>query len=341
MKKLDILQNPTLNQEFNHCLLNQKTQNLPPILQEGFKKNQNDLRELSGYFGGESGGNFGFSSGAFIELFSCFQSFKIAFALSNHQQAYQAYQSTFNLFDFKPILPNVHNKIIEDLQDFKDCEVFIIPYINQDILTINPIEQLYKQILSFNPNALLIVDISYALRFGEKPQLQKNMIFLCDGESLGFLRGYGIYLCHSHLTHLFPPIRYIDGFYSAFLQAIITYSTPPKDYKLKVYQLLQSLLNHHISLFAPLSSCFTNSLPLRFQNIKARLLLQSLYLDKIDAINGQACLFGFNSPSFVLKEMGYSDLESRELLSISFEGFDLQIFEALAKHYLQIQALEV
>ena len=62
MKKLDILQNPPLNPNLNECLLKQKTQNLSPILQEGFKKNQQAIHEINAYFNAECGGNFNFLS---------------------------------------------------------------------------------------------------------------------------------------------------------------------------------------------------------------------------------------------------------------------------------------
>lgn len=339
---LDLLQNPALKPDLNQCFFSQRTQNLPPISQARFAQNQNDLRALSAYFGGESGGNFGFLSGAFIELFLHLGDVKIGFALSNHQQAYQAYKLSKNICHFVPILPDFNQGVILDVPP---CDVYILPYINQDLLTRNPIATLKKQILSCNPKSLLIIDVSYALARGEQLDfgIDSQTIFLCDGESLGFLRGYGVFLGLEKHACFFSPTRYVNGFYASFLQEIQRLQSMPKkeDQKELFFHSLQSILSDDVSLFAPLISCSPNTLPLRLRGIKARNLLQSLFLEEIFAINGQDCLFGFQSPSFVLQEMGYTELDSRELLSLSFDGFDSNVVEKIAHHYQNIKKLEI
>lgn len=334
--KLDVLQNANTSLEDNAFLLSLPTQNIPPISQNIFKRNQKELEALSEYFGGESGGNFSFLSGDFSQLFLSLHTHnhKIAFGISNHQQAYEAYKLCKNLIPIKPIAPSAQSAIIEDIQDYKDCDVFIIPLVNQDLLTLNPIEKLMAQ----REDALFIIDISYGVRFGFKPQIQANTIFLCEGESLGFLRGNGVFLCLNSLAHLFPRTRYINHFYAKLLEKIKSYSTPPLDQKEEFFSLLD---DENISLFAPLSSSLCNTLALRFKGIKARNLLQSLVLEEIEAINGQECLFGFFSPSFVLQEIGYTELEARELLSISFTQLDVNVPKILAKHYKQLKTLEI
>lgn len=338
---LDLLQNPPLT-DINLCLLNRKTQNIPPISQAIFKQNQQEIRTLSAYFGGEDGGNFSFSSGDFLELFIKLRDYKIAFAISNHQQAYQAYKLAKDLCHFYPIAPQRDTGIITDLPT---CDVYMIPYINQDLLTYNPIAKLQNEILTKNPNALMIIDISYALARGETLdfKLCPQSIFLCDGESLGFLRGYGVFLTSSKNCSLFPPTRYIDGFYTAFLSEIKKRESSPKiqDQKEQVFEYLKQKLKEDVDLFAPLDSAMPNTLALRLKNIKARNLLQSLFLDQIFGINGQECLFGFSSPSFVLQEMGYIQDQARELLSLSFDAIPTHILDTLILHYQNLRNLEI
>lgn len=334
--KLDILQNPPISLEDNAFLLSLGTQNIPPISQSIFKRNQKELENLSAYFGGESGGNFSFLSGDFAQLFLSLHSHnhKIAFAISNHQQAYEAYKISKDTLCITPIIPNKQSGIIEDISAFKDCDVFIIPLVNQDLLTLNPIEKLMEQ----REDAIFIIDISYGVRFALTPRLRERVIFLCDGESLGFLRGNGVFLCHNSLTHYFPRTRYTDKLYAKMLEKIKLYSIPKEDKKEEFFSLFE---DEDISLFAPLSHSLSNTMALRFKGIKARSLLQSLLLEDIEAINGQECLFGFFSPSFVLQEMGYTELEARELLSISFESFESKIPTILKKHYHQLKTLEI
>lgn len=334
--KLDVLQNPPISLEDNAFLFSSNTQNIPPVSQNIFKRNQKELENLSAYFGGESGGNFSFLSGDFAQLFLSLHSHnhKIAFAISNHQQAYEAYKLCRDLIPLTPITPSIQNGVIEDIQDLKDCDVFIIPLVNQDLLTLNPIEKLIKQ----REDAIFIIDISYGVRFSLTPKLRENSIFLCDAETLGFLRGNGVFLCSPSLTHLFPRTRYVDNLYAKILEKIKIYSSTIIDKKEEFFSLFE---DENISLFAPLSFSLCNTLALRFKGIKARNLLQSLLIEEIEAINGQECLFGFFSPSFVLQEMGYSELEARELLSISFTHFNPKIPAILKKHYFQLKTLEI
>lgn len=333
--KLDILQNPPISLEDNAFLFSSNTQNIPPISQAIFKRNQKELERLSEYFGGESGGNFSFLSGAFLELLLSLHSHnhKIALALSNHQQCYEAYKLAKNLIPISPILPDVKSGVIESLEGFRDCDVFIIPLVNQDLLTLNDIDKLTQE----REDAIFIVDISYGVRFALSPKLKDRMIFLLDGESLGFLRGNGVFLCHNEFLPYFPRPRYVDGLYKKMLEKVEGMK-PNEDKKEEFYSLLQ---DENISLFAPLSHSLCNTLALRFSGIKARNLLQSLQIEGIEAINGQECLFGFSSPSFLLQEMGYTELSSRELLSISFEDLNPDIPNILKRHYYQLKNLEI
>lgn len=341
--RLDKVQNPPLKPTLNAFLLNRTTQNLLPISQASFARNQTHLRALSAFFGGVDGGNFGFLSGDFVELFIRLKDFHVGFAISNHQQAYQAYELCKTLCKITPIIPSQSEGIITSLPK---CDIYLLPYINQDLLTKNPIPYLKSLALAQNPQARFVIDISYALQRGEELEFDLSdgdSIFLCDGESLGFLRGCGVFLGSPQAHSFFAPTRYIDGFYQALLHEIQALRSIPKlpNQNFAFFEQLHHILGKDLDLFAPIQHCLPNTLPLRFRGIKARTLLQSLYLDHLFAINGQACLFGFLTPSFVLQEMGYPTSCARELLSISFESIQPAIIQTLAEHYRRIKTMEI
>ena len=104
-------------------------------------------------------------------------------------------------------------------------------------------------------------------------------------------------------------------------------------------QSIKSLLSNFSIYFFETSS---NTLPLGLKGIKARNLIQSLIFDDISLINGQECLFGFAKPSFVLQLMGYSENQSRELLSLSFkEKVDInRLAQKIIQKYRQIKSLQ-
>lgn len=161
---LDRLQNPPLNRELNQHLIDAKTANHQSILpiqsQEIFKENE-ALREL---LGAKFLRPFSFNLESFYFLLTnlCHH-YKVALALSSHNMLYCAYwelplQYRENIF---PLLPNfTSGKIGQDsinaaLDWGADC--FIVPVLNEDILTRNEIESLPQ-------NVIKVVDISYYVR---------------------------------------------------------------------------------------------------------------------------------------------------------------------------------
>ena len=104
---------------------------------------------------------------------------------------------------------------------------------------------------------------------------------------------------------------------------------------------LEESLGESISLFIPIENSAPNTLALRFAGIKARLLLQDLFIKEVYGANGQECLFGLFRPSFVLQKMGYSENESRELISFSIKSAcdPQKLALMLAQSYRQIKAM--
>lgn len=87
-----------------------------------------------------------------------------------------------------------------------------------------------------------------------------------------------------------------------------------------------------------------NTLHIRLTGIKARELIRSLALEDVVISNGERCSLGFSNPSRIIREMGFSEAESREAISLSFEDEfseeELEeIVKKISKKYRQIKAL--
>lgn len=350
--RLDFLQNYPLNPKANTILMNSAYPNISALNPSEIADFKQKSVEFANIFGGNMAFHFGFGCSDWLALFSQIQN-KIAYATSNHQQAYTALKLLKNE-PFK-LTPNLKSGKIEmnviDEAINKNCSCFVIPFVNQDILTLNNIiaikEKLQKKLEDF----ILIIDISYA-QSSQIPIpdiLDTRTIFLLNSESIGLLRGNGIIIGKDFITpNIFPQnlanIKLFDAAIEAIKNPTIELSNI-MDKKIIFYNKLKDILKDNLSLFAPLENTLPNALPLRFHSIKARVFLQSLLIAKIYAINGQECLFGLSRPSFVLQEMGYSQTQSRELISISYinlEDKDLNpLIKTLADTYKQILAIGI
>lgn len=348
--RLDFLQNYPLNPKANAILTNSTYPNLSALNPAEMSAFKQKSLEFASIFGGNIALPFGFGCSDYLALFSQISS-KIAYATSNHQQAYSAVKLLKNQpFKLTPNLKSgkIEMSIIDDAINNK-CDCFIIPFVNQDILTINDIiaikERLQKKLKDF----IFIVDISYA-QSSQIPIpniLDEHTIFLLNSESIGLLRGNGIIIGKDFITpSIFPQNLANIKLFDAALEAIknpMTECINITDSKIIFYNKLKDILKENLSLFAPLENTLPNALPLRFHSIKARVFLQSLLIAKIYALNGQECLFGFSRPSFVLQEMGYSQTHSRELISISYANLEdkeiTPLIKTLADTYMQISTI--
>ncbi|PAF51950.1 hypothetical protein [Helicobacter sp. 13S00477-4] len=350
--RLNFLQNHPLNTNSNQILISSKYPNISPIDPKESTQLQKDSKNFAEKFGGDKAHSFGFLCGDWLEFFlKLYPSYKIAYAIGNHQQSYQA----FKMLNFKaiPIAPDKKNAQIQIKSVTKaiqnQCDCFIIPFINEDILTFNPIEKIKEELSKSLKKFLLIIDVSAALSLNiTLPKiLDAQTLFLINGESLGILRGNGAIITKDFKQpQILPQSLLNPKLFEAFLNAMHSPIQKQENTKNKFYQYLQIELKNHINLFSPLKNTPPNCLALRFSSIKVRNLLQSLLLQKIHAINGAQCLYGLSMPSFVLQEMGYSEMDSRELLSISYnttikDDTLIKLSKAISYSYKQIRQLEV
>lgn len=114
-----------------------------------------------------------------------------------------------------------------------------------------------------------------------------------------------------------------------------------KDLLLKSFQ---DELGENLDFFLSPTLTHNNTLHIRLKGIKARELIRSLSLEDIVISNGERCSLGLSNPSRVIGEMGFSESESREAITLSFEErFSEEdvskIVKTISKKFRQIKAL--
>lgn len=344
---LDRLQNPPLNSELNQNLINLKTTNYQSITPTQSQKILKEKATLCEILGAKIVRPFSFNLESFYFLLvSLSQHYKVALALSSHNMLYSAYLHLPNKESIFPLLPNfesgsIHqDSINKALENGANC--FIVPILNEDILTLNCIEALPQDVLK-------VVDISYALVLNlPLPQVD---IMLLNGENLGIIRPFGI-LASQDFYGISSVYLEAQNLYQTFAQAILLKKANIQSnerFQNNLAQLFFDVLQMNLEKVGLGDACYvfyptpTNTLSLGLKGIKARNLIQSLLFDGISVINGQECLFGFASPSFVLRQMGYTQEQSRELLSLSFLDISPslipQIAQKIAQKYVQLRSL--
>lgn len=356
--RLDFLANFPQNHKANALFAAQTIPN-PNTLDSSYLSHLSlDSKKLASLFSKTHAHSFNYTSSDFFTLFSLLQkhNFHIILSISLHQQSLYAARLCQNITFISPNQSGVIQTLFTTLhkvEQNKSLAIFL-PFVNQDILTQNPIETLLEEIFCFCPNALVFLDISLLASVLDFATLQHlahlnhpQILFLCNAESIGLSRPSGFLLSDFNkltnnqildeffLAQLLRPNLYKAAYIA--LQDILQ-SPKVKDSKYEFYTKLKNILGENLSLFAPLESTLPNALPLRFRNIKARLLIQALSVESIFAINGQDCLFGNAKPSFVLASQGYDEPSTRELLSISYnDEIELDsIIQSLSNAYLNL-----
>lgn len=347
---LDRLQNPPLNMELNQDLICVKSINYQSITPTQSQKIHSENIALCDVLGTKIARPFSFSLESFYFLLdNLCRYYKVALALSSHNMLYAAYLQSPHKEEIFPLLPDFNSgNITQDSIDRAlDCGVdcFIIPLLNEDILTLNNIESLPS-------NVLKVVDISYT--FALNLPLPKADIMLLNGENLGIMRPFGILASNAQDFYGISNVYLeIQNLYVTFKEAIALREkahTSTGKFQVNLAQMFFDILQVNLEKLGFNDCCYTfyqtpeNTLPLGLKEIKARNLIQSLLFDGISLINGQECLFGFSRPSFVLRQMGYTEEQSRELLSLSFlditPSLIPQIAQKIAMKYAQLRILE-
>lgn len=348
MYHLNYFANFALNARAMEILSAQRFPNANPFDSESNAQKSHFLKLLSTLFEKEQCSFFSCTQEAYFWLFTHLGFENCALMPSFSHSAFQAFKVAKKLTQ----IPISHYE--EFLQNITQNFLFL-PAINEDILTYNNLRAL-REFVDSKKESFVFVEISTLLQNGDFSALKilesPRIAYIVDLQKLGFMRGCG-FIAHSleSVKSFSASLNFIapNGIF-AFAwecvrevkenQALQNYCTQKHNAfffeRLKTHaDSLEQGFSRQVELFAPLESTPPNALALRLRGIKARALAQSLLIQKVELINGQDCMLGNFSPSFVLKEMGYKDEECRELLSISFAFLDSLSLDEVAKRVAQ------
>ncbi|WP_104697856.1 MULTISPECIES: hypothetical protein [unclassified Helicobacter] len=333
--RLDFLHNYPCSKQANEIFLDQEYPNAPI-----FVSDDADQKRLCSIFGANFTFPITFDFWSFLGLFGFFAKKKIAYCIGNHQQivssARQMQLHKINLQKKDGML----DFISLDLAIREQCQVFVIPVINQDIFSLNDIDLIFHYLNQKLQDFTLIVDISLSVSLSQRLEIKdEKIIFLLSGESLGLARNYGLFL--SKKSFDIPFVLAQNSIYKAFVMALEKQEKIKPFNRETFFNKLKERLKGDIDLFVDIKNSALNTLALRFFGIKARLMLQDLFIQDFYGVNGQECLFGLFRPSFVLQEIGYDENQARELLSVSIKNLEDEdrLIQVLSSSYKQIKAL--
>ncbi|WP_373002832.1 cysteine desulfurase [Sulfurimonas sp.] len=114
-----------------------------------------------------------------------------------------------------------------------------------------------------------------------------------------------------------------------------------KDEFIKV---LAETIKDDLIFFVDPDATLDNVVHFGLKGIKAREVIRNLSLENIYVTNGEGCSLGLSRPSRIIQTMGYSELQSRQALSLSFcknlsSDEILYVVSKIGKSYRQIKAL--
>ena len=156
------------------------------------------------------------------------------------------------------------------------------------------------------------------------------------------------YFTHSVLLHneLFEEqnLANIDTVGLKLIVDALNKKFEPISCKSEFIKVLKSTLKDDLILFVDADATLNNVIHFGLKGIKAREVIRNLSLSNIFVTNGEGCSLGLSRPSRIIQAMGYTELESRQALSLSFNrNLDseeiLSIVSKISKSYRQIKAL--
>lgn len=290
---------------------------------------------------------FAWSSESFYALFIPYltQGKKLVVVKSSNYFCKEAFLRLKNLYPHLVYLltPNSKGVISEELLlevANQGCSVYFIPFLNEDILTSNQHLSNVLQQEAFR-DCVIYWDCSYGLALGEN--LPFGHYFLAWGIPFGLPDFFG-WIASAKEESLFSnPVK--RGFFSLWSEVLKTRKNLEFS---KVGEFLEELRSECGKFFkedlpTPFFSSELspkNALAIRFFGIKASELVGSLSLEDISAINGIECHLALSRPSFVLRDMGYSEKIARELLSISIGQIDCkEVAKRVARAYCTMRQI--
>ncbi|MDE5591681.1 MAG: nitrogen fixation protein NifS, partial [Helicobacter sp.] len=231
---LDYLQNPPLKMELMKGLMDTKVPNYFSLTPNIPSKIKQDKQNLNNVFRMKNIRPFSFSfENFYCLLMSLLREFKVAIVLSSHKMLYQASLS-FESGAFIPLIPDFKSGKIcvqEAIKQGADC--FVIPFLNEDILTSNAeLDEILADYFS-------VWDISYALAL-HLPLPKHANIYLANGENIGLMRPFGVMAAKDHEFYGLSSIYLeIEKIYEVFLAAIKTQKMSARDNSISFFECLR------------------------------------------------------------------------------------------------------
>lgn len=348
MYKLEYLANFARNKEACKIVANEEFTITNPFSLEDSKNTKAMQKCIGEMFGRKWVQFFGCAKEDFSTLLLKIGAAQSALSVGFSQAAYQS----FGLFRelHKIVIPTPESVCSHNVR------YYFIPYVNEDILSLNPILDIAHTLDSMQRDYVLFVEVSSLLQVGAWEILttlsHPKIALVVNGERIGLMPRSG-FIAHSIpdlVPHFDTPLP--SGFMASLLYVceqfrhnthLWEYCT--HNYNTLLFGHLQELLGERVGVFTPLEKCFGNCLALRVFGAKARVLAQSLLLENVSVINGADCLLGNFRPSFVLNELGFKEAHCRELLSISFMDLSPSTLTLIAQKIAKVcaitQALEI
>lgn len=327
--RLDFLQNPPLDRELSSLLI--PDFNFSSIATKELSM-QSYRDKIKDKFNKDFVSPFNFLSGGFLELFVNFNT--IYYVPSLHYEARNALNliskfiviKSISLLDLESNLMKIDNNTNEV---DKNKTLVILPFINEDIFSINKIPKI--------KNMKFAIDISYALRLGldVAEEIKNADIVLLNGATFGLPNGFGFIISDK----IYTSYLYKKGVSEAFYKVLQVHIKTDKT-NMELFSKLQESLGDDVSLFA--NNFAPNTLPVRFKHINTRNLIQHLYLNNIYLQSSQDCYLGFIKPSNTLISMGFGHVVARELCAITFDKMDdiSYIANHLSESYKMIRLMD-
>jgi cysteine desulfurase len=234
---------------------------------------------------------------------------------------------------------------------------FSVTYINLmpdgtiDYKTINSLKQKYLFVSPYIIDTFVKVDLKKVKELFSGTLISNISATLdatnCDVAYFDVYKLSG-YFTHSVLLHneLFGEqnISSIDTVGLKLISDAVNKDINPISCKNEFIKVLAETIKDDLIFFVDPDSTLNNVVHFGLKGIKAREVIRNLSLENIFVTNGEGCSLGLSRPSRIIQTMGYTELQSRQALSLSFcknlsSDEILYVVSKIGKSYRQIKAL--
>ena len=274
---------------------------------------------------------FSFSPDGFVAMMMSFEG-KIAVSLGESEAIVQAAKLCEQYGKDITFLSLNHDGTVNlDILDDSFTVVFISSYVMDTFVKTN------LKSVKEKTKALLIGNVSASLQ-----DMKLLNVALFDAYKLTGFQTHSVALHNGVLAEQFLSQYDVIGL--SMMKNVLDKSTNTITIKNSFIEVLKQTLDEDILFFVDNEKTLAHTLHFGLKNIKAREIIRTLALSSIFITNGEGCSLGLSRPSRIIQSMGYSELESRQAISLSFDtNLTLEqmqhIASVIAKKYRQIRRL--